>query len=885
MEQVVMPLCVRLDQIIKAEEIRFYAWDEELALCLPVLEETAAQTWNPRFEQAISSLVNQVLAAGESSVVDSVSDHPILGPVGPPYLQNIIFLPYVLASEPLGVLVLVNADQRRLDAERDTLDLVVTPTLLALRGRWQVQQITLQNRDLQQNKLHLLALLEEVERRQLVIERLTREVERTKGHLEGILENAADGLLSVDRAGAILSANEPAALLLGHSKAHLIHWRLVDLVPQAAREQIEGLVQHALAGETVKEAEILWPGVGGIQAVRMTMSPLRDDQGEILGGVCIMSDATERRRAEEQIQRHLKRVTVLREINLATTSTLDLHAILDILLKKIDQFLPYPAVLTVRLISKQTGELEPLACLNLDEEAWKARREKGQHRLSRMVVSTKAPLMVANLLTDPRRWDPEFCREQGLISYLGVPLIAKGEVLGVLSFFSREEHEFTNEEVGFLTTLASQAAIAIYNSQLFEETKRKAREISALHTVATAISSSLELERVLEKALHAVLSVTGMDAGFIRFLEGDPPRLSLKVYKGISREHISELRRGTRAGGKSEQVFTTERPLVFDSIPAGHPGTFRPNILAQGFTAAAWVPITLQGQVIGIINLMTRKVQTFPRDQIPLLESIGASLGVALENARLFKEAKVAKEEQEKANCVKSQFISTMSHELRTPLSVIKGNVAVLTERLFGELNPDQESRLTIIERNVGDLLRLIQGILDISRLEEGRMPVYLEKFYLDGLLSEIHVEFIDLMQKKGVMFEVESASFESPMLSDRMKIKEVLNNLLSNAVKFTRKGKVEVEARPLAKGDQIEFVVRDTGIGIKSENLPHIFDLFYQVDGSDQREFGGTGMGLNIVKRLVKHLQGEIRVESEFGAGTTFRIILPREISLSNQG
>jgi signal transduction histidine kinase len=117
------------------------------------------------------------------------------------------------------------------------------------------------------------------------------------------------------------------------------------------------------------------------------------------------------------------------------------------------------------------------------------------------------------------------------------------------------------------------------------------------------------------------------------------------------------------------------------------------------------------------------------------------------------------------------------------------------------------------------------------------------------------------------------------------MKVKQILNNLLTNAMKFTRKGEVQVEVHQVTEGDQIKFVVRDTGIGIKSENLTQIFDLFYQVDSSDQRELSGTGMGLNIVKKLVTRLQGEIHVESEFGKGTTFHVILPREISLSDQG
>jgi signal transduction histidine kinase/DNA-binding response OmpR family regulator len=184
----------------------------------------------------------------------------------------------------------------------------------------------------------------------------------------------------------------------------------------------------------------------------------------------------ERRRIEEENQRHWHRLRVLHEIDLAITSTLDLKAILDILLEKIDHLLP-PSVTTVKLIDKETGELKPVACRNLNETQWKAVRRKELTRLTQIVLENKIPLTVANVQTDPRNNDPTFAIKEGLISYLGIPLIAKNETLGVIAFYIKEFHWFSDDEIEFLTTLAGQASVAINNSLLYEQSRQQAVDL------------------------------------------------------------------------------------------------------------------------------------------------------------------------------------------------------------------------------------------------------------------------------------------------------------------------------------------------------------------------------------------------------------------------
>lgn len=223
----------------------------------------------------------------------------------------------------------------------------------------------------------------------------------------------------------------------------------------------------------------------------------------------VLAEATERKRVEEQVQSNLERIRALHEMDLAITGTLDLRTILDILLEKIDHLLPFVTAATVRLLNRETGELEPVACRNLDEEEWKAATAAATASgLGRMLPEKNTPVMVLNVQTDPRSLAPEFLRKYGLVSSLRVPLVAKDEVLGALTLFTKEEHQFTDDEVGFLTTLAGQAAVAIHNSQLYEEMTKLAGDLAKSNRVKDEFLSVMSHE--LRTPLNVVMGFTGM---------------------------------------------------------------------------------------------------------------------------------------------------------------------------------------------------------------------------------------------------------------------------------------------------------------------------------------------------------------------------------------
>ena len=254
-----------------------------------------------------------------------------------------------------------------------------------------------------------------------------------------------------------------------------------------------------------------------------------------------------------------------------------------------------------------------------------------------------------------------------------------------------------------------------------------------------------------------------------------------------------------------------------------------------------------------------------------LEERIGAATAdLAEQNTRLQWQSR----ELEKANRLKSEFLASMSHELRTPINALIGYASLMLDRIYGDLTPRQEEGLSRIQGAAQHLLALINDILDLAKIEAGRMPLHLDDVTLADIVTEISQQIEPLVKKKSLLFNVEMPPRKLMLHTDRTKVKQILLNLLSNAAKFTHKGGIWVT---ISKDEEdLRFDVRDTGIGIKESDLESMWEDFRQVDQSRTREFGGTGLGLSITRKLVDALGGHVFAESVFGKGSTFTVVLP---------
>ena len=232
--------------------------------------------------------------------------------------------------------------------------------------------------------------------------------------------------------------------------------------------------------------------------------------------------------------------------------------------------------------------------------------------------------------------------------------------------------------------------------------------------------------------------------------------------------------------------------------------------------------------------------------------------------------------ELEQASAAKSQFLANMSHEFRTPLNAILGYTSLLLQGVSGELGAQQERNLSRVDSNARHLLAIINDILDISRIEAGKMPLHVSAFPIPTLIQEVLAELEPLIQRSKLSVRVETARKLPPVSNDRAKVKQIVLNLVTNAIKFTPSGSVIVSARHDASVKEIEIAVKDTGIGIKNEDHERVFEDFRQADNSPAREYGGAGLGLAICRRLAHMMEGSVDLQSAVGQGSTFTLTLP---------
>src|SRR5207249_175050 len=235
--------------------------------------------------------------------------------------------------------------------------------------------------------------------------------------------------------------------------------------------------------------------------------------------------------------------------------------------------------------------------------------------------------------------------------------------------------------------------------------------------------------------------------------------------------------------------------------------------------------------------------------------------------------------EIEQASAAKSQFLANMSHEFRTPLNAILGYTSMLLKGVTGELTPHQRRNLERVDSNAHHLLAIINDILDISRIEAGKMPLTVTKFDLKDLVAEVLAEVEPIISRSRLAVTSHLTPDMPPLKTDRQKVKQIVINFLTNAIKFTPQGSVEVRTEYVDTRDQIAIAVADTGIGVSAEDRDRIFEDFRQADNSPTREYTGAGLGLAICRRLAGMLDGTITLDSEVGRGSTFALFLPREV------
>jgi two-component system, NtrC family, sensor kinase len=467
---------------------------------------------------------------------------------------------------------------------------------------------------------------------------------------------------------------------------------------------------------------------------------------------------------------------------------------------------------------------------------------------------------------------------------LSVPLIRDGRSLGAITLARRVVKAFTEQQITLLRTFADQAVIAIENVRLFTELQARTRELTrsvdqltALGEVGQAIASTLDLQTVLSTIVARATQLTGVNAGVIyEYDEADEvfaPRATERLEEDIVRMLVATpIRKGQGATGRLAEV--PEPIQVSDLRDITVQILARDALVGGGYRAVLAVPLIREDRLIGALTVFRKTPGEFAPEVISLLRTFATQSALAIQNARLFRELADKSHQLEVASQHKSEFLANMSHELRTPLNAIIGFSEVLSERMFGELNQKQEEYSKDIHASGQHLLSLINDILDLSKIEAGRMELELTDFHLPQAIENALTLVRERAGRRGIALAHTMDERLGDIRGDERKIKQVLLNLLSNAIKFTPEGgRIEVAA--VSKDGLAEVSVRDTGVGIAPEDQEKVFEEFRQVGTADKKA-EGTGLGLTLCRKFVELHGGRIWVKSQVGVGSTFTFTIP---------
>jgi signal transduction histidine kinase len=467
-----------------------------------------------------------------------------------------------------------------------------------------------------------------------------------------------------------------------------------------------------------------------------------------------------------------------------------------------------------------------------------------------------------------------------------------GKWVGLLASGWTQPQDFDERDMQRFRAVAAQVAVVVNNRLLFEKTQenlirqeRLSTELETVAHVSAAASTLLERDRLLQEVVDLTRERFGLYHAHIYLSDDVSETLQLAAGAGeIGQQMVTEGRLIPVLLENSivaKAARTRHAVLVNDTQAT--PG-FVPHPLLPKTRSELAVPLLVGERVLGVLDVLSEQPGRFTQEDVRIKSTLAAQVAVALQNANLYAEQTATVTRLRELDQLKSSFLANMSHELRTPLNSILGFTDVIIEGLDGPLTDRMENDLKVVQKNGQHLLGLINDILDMAKIEAGRMTINPERFNLGEVLDEVMEITLPLAREKRLYLRSEVGSYSDLDLdADHVRVRQVLINLVGNAVKFTEHGGVSLRAERVYRSgevgaDHLLICVRDTGIGIPPNKLESIFEAFSQIDTSTTRKAGGTGLGLPISRHLIELHGGRLWAESSGlpGDGARFYIELP---------
>jgi len=492
------------------------------------------------------------------------------------------------------------------------------------------------------------------------------------------------------------------------------------------------------------------------------------------------------------------------------------------------------------------------------------------------VASRREPLIVKDAQADPR-WDTSFDETTGFRTrnLICVPMVSHDRLVGVIELVNKRSPAcFSEEDTELLIGFAAQAAIAIENARLFTMTDQalaeRVQELNTLQIIDRQLNATLDFARVMDLTLEHAMDAVSAPTGVVGVLNEEGTGLYLVAQRGAPAEcdrYRNEL--WPIQHGAIGQAARSGQPVLIEDAPED--SDLKP-IVAQTHSQMA-VPILYQDEARAVIGLESPHSNAFAQQDLDFVTRLADHAAIAIENARLYEQAQAA-------NRAKTEFMSVASHELKIPMTSIKGYAKLLTLGAGGDLTDQQTGFLNIISANVDRMDRLVADLLDVSRIEAGRLRLEMGQVDLHAVIDTVIQSVKAQIEAKQLALEIDVPTALPPVWGDQERVIQIFNNLVSNAYKYTPDGG---EIHIMVNG-QTEIVssgcltvsIRDTGVGITPEDQQQLFTKFFRADDPRVRDVPGTGLGLSITKSLVEIHGGEIWFQSEPDRGTTFTFTLP---------
>ena len=570
--------------------------------------------------------------------------------------------------------------------------------------------------------------------------------------------------------------------------------------------------------------------------------------------------AIQKAKLTDELQTNLRRIKTLYESNIALNSTLDLRAVLEILLDQMDFGPSHNAIVAIQLIDRETGLLEYFANRNLDEQAWI--REYGGNRnisaagLTKHTIESGSPTVVQDLRTDRRVLHPEFFCSQGLFSYLGVPVRIKERPVGIVAIYSRVPYEFSAEEISSVASLASHAAIAIHNARLYAEVEKQSRELAALFDVTAAATQSLEMDRVLDEVIRRINEIFLFDATRFYLFDDQAEWLHCRATHQVNPIFLTRTLSFKKGQGITGRVGATGVAIIFNDTQGDPQYQLLSQSKKSGQRFLAGFPVKYESKTLGVIMCMGKQPRQLTSHEIDLITSLSSQIAVAIANARLYEQTKVqAGQLRNLAVHIESvreqerRIISREIHdELGQTLTALKFDASWIRGKLFND-QPALADRLGEMSAMIDDTIQAIRKIA--ARLR----PDILDKL---GLAAAMEWQLQDFRHRTGIQYHLTADPIDIHLDEHQATtLFRIFQESLTNIARHSHATRVNIDLEHPA--GEVFLRVEDDGDGIDNEKI-----------------FDTQSLGLLGMRERAVALGGNVTVERNLNRGTTLTAHLP---------